>query len=185
MSTVGAIFWYNEVRYQLPTPVPEGYQPIKNGTPINLPTALVSKTGKPVFLHFFNPDCPCSRFNIKQFNALVKQYGSQVDFRIIAVTKKTYTADEIREKFQPDIPVSFDQSLAALCGVYSTPQVALLDAAHRLYYRGNYNRSRYCTDERTSYARIAIDGVLQNNNHLSFNKYALVSYGCSLPGCPK
>jgi len=185
VGIVGAIFWYNEIQYQLPTPIPEGYHAIKHGAQINIPATLATKTGKPLFLHFFNPDCPCSRFNIRQFKALVERYGNQVDFKIVAVTRRNYTADDIRKKFDLAIPVTFDQGLAALCGVYSTPQVALLDAGWHLYYRGNYNRSRYCTDERTSYARMAIEGALQKNNGLQFNKYALVSYGCSLPGCKK
>jgi hypothetical protein len=183
LTVIGTIFWYNELRYQLPTPVPEGYKPVKQGTFIHLPDSLKGNNGKPVFLHFFNPDCPCSRFNIQQFKTLVKNYGKGVDFKIIVVSKYKFTAQEIRKKFDLDIPVTFDNGIATLCGVYSTPQVALIDTKGQLYYRGNYNRSRYCTDERTSYANIAVNGLLKQQRQLVFDKLALTSYGCSLPGC--
>ncbi|MBL4676212.1 MAG: redoxin domain-containing protein [Mucilaginibacter sp.] len=180
---IGTLFWYNELRYQLPTPLPANYTSVKRGTLIQLPDNLKHKNGKPLFLHFFNPDCPCSRFNINQFKALVNQYGKRVDFKIIAVTKYKYTAEDIRKKFDLNIPVIFDNGISTLCGVYSTPQVALLDEHGKLYYRGNYNKSRYCTDERTSYATIALNGVIKNQRRLLFDKLALTSYGCSLPGC--
>lgn len=183
VAAVAAIFWYNELQYQLPTPVPKGYQAKEIGSHIKLPVTFAGHTGKPLFLHFFNPDCPCSRFNIQQFKTIVQRYGHLVDFKIVAVTQKDYTAKEIQQKFNLALPVTFDQGLADLCGVYSTPQAALLDANHQLYFRGNYNRSRYCADERTSYARIAIDGLLAKNTQIKFNKFALVSYGCTLPGC--
>jgi hypothetical protein len=184
-SAVSALFWYNEWRYHLPTPVPLNYRPIAAGTPIKLNASLDKDHSKPIFLHFFNPDCPCSRFNISSFKSLVKQYSRQVNFFVVVMNNDHYTARQIQDKFDLDIPVLFDASLAKACGVYSTPQAALLDAAHKLYYRGNYNRSRYCTDEKTSYAKIAITGLLHDHARLLFDRLALRAYGCSLPNCSK
>ncbi len=180
---VGALFWYNELQYQLPTPIPENYKVVNPGEAVKLSSGLKTDKTKPVFLHFFNPACPCSRFNIKLFKALVAQYGQQVNFAIVVISDKKYTAQEIRSKFDLDIPVTFDQSLAPACGVYSTPQVALIDAKGKLYYRGNYNVSRYCTDGKTNYAQQAINGLLNNNNKILFSKLALTSYGCRLANC--
>jgi len=184
-SAVGALFWYNELVYHLPTPIPENYKAVNNGTVIKLNVALNANRGKPLFLHFFNPDCPCSRFNITNFKSLVKQYGSQVNFVVVVMNNKRYTAKAIQDKFDLDIPVLFDASLAGACGVYSTPQAVLLDAQHTLYYRGNYNQSRYCTDEKTSYAKIALTGLLHDHSRLVFSPLALRAYGCSLPNCKK
>ncbi|MES2377456.1 MAG: thioredoxin fold domain-containing protein [Bacteroidota bacterium] len=184
-SAVGALFWYNELVYHLPTPIPENYKAVNDGTVIPLSNALNSKRGKPLFLHFFNPDCPCSRFNITTFKSLVKQYGRQVNFVVVVMNNDAYTAKAIQDKFDLDIPVLFDSSLAKVCGVYSTPQAVLLDAQHTLYYRGNYNQSRYCTDEKTSYAKIALAGLLRDHARLVFSRLALQAYGCSLPDCKK
>lgn len=182
LSGMVALFWYNDWRYQLPTPVPKNYKAVSTGKLIPLNTQF-SNNRKPVFLHFFNPDCPCSRFNIAQFKSLVKEYSGEVDFMVVVMSPKTFTAESIRDKFDLDIPVSFDPALATACGVYSTPQAALLDSRHRLYYRGNYNSSRYCTDEKTSYAKIALRGLLLKQTEVVFSPLALKSYGCSLPDC--
>ncbi len=180
------LFWLNEWRYSLPTPLPANYMQVSKGTYINLNQEPAFAGKGPVFLHFFNPDCPCSRFNINHFKELVNKYGSDVNFAIVVMTKnKNYTATYIKEKFGLDVKVLSDTSLAGKCGVYSTPQAVLLDGDHRLYYRGNYNRSRYCTNSKTSYARMAIDSLLNSAASPFFDKYALTAYGCSLPNCKK
>lgn len=183
LSAIGTLFWYNDWVYQLPTPVPDHYTKAPIGKQISLKGNMGNDTGKPVFLHFFNPDCPCSRFNIKQVNALMKEYGEKVDFRIVVMSDRPVTIEAIKRKFQLNIPISFDASLADECGVYSTPQAALLDKKHNLYYRGNYNVSRYCTDEKTNFAKIALEGLLNQKDNLMFSSLALQAYGCSLPGC--
>jgi hypothetical protein len=187
---IAFLFWRNEWIYNLPTPVPEKYQPVDRGATIELPATLKSaaalKSGpKPLFLHFFNPDCPCSRFNMTYFRTLVKQYGDQVDFAIVVLNNKDYTEDEVQRKYELRIPVLFDSSIAVRCGVYSTPQAVILDADRKLYYRGNYNRSRYCTDTKSNYAQQALDGLLRKRIDLRFDRLALTAYGCRLPNCKK
>ena len=115
----------------------------------------------------------------------MRQYGGQVKFVIVVMNNKYYTAKAIQEKFDLDVPVLFDAEIATSCGVYSTPQAVLLDREHKLYYRGNYNSSRYCTDEKTSYAKIAIAGLLHDHARLIFSQLALRAYGCRLPNCTK
>jgi len=184
ITIVGVFFWYNEGIYQLPTPVPSDYHPVAEGTRILLKGALANYQGKPLFLHFFNPDCPCSRFNLRNFKALAARYRGRVQFVIIAVTKKKDTPIAIKKKFDLEIPVITDDAIAATCGVYSTPQAVLLDGQGRLYYRGNYNSSRYCTDERTAYANLALISFL-NKQKLKPGRLALTAYGCRLPECDR
>ena len=184
---IGMLFWYNEWKYSLPTPIPEKYHAIKPMEHVELAGRFTpEKEGQPVFLHFFNPDCPCSRFNVPHFKSLVSEYGNKVNFAIVVLTKdKSYTAEKIQKKFGLTVPVLFDSSLAASCGVYSTPQAVLLGSDQALYYRGNYNRSRYCTDKTSNYAQMAIDSLLANKKNPVFNPFALKAYGCSLPTCKK
>ena len=185
-SFVGFLFWYNEWRYSLPTPVPETYQAVEIKEHIDLGGKLIAGNKEPLFLHFFNPDCPCSRFNIEHFKSLVTAYANRVSFAVVVMTKdKSYTAASIRGKFGITVPVLFDTSIARICGVYSTPQAVLLDKNHSLYYRGNYNRSRYCTDKKSNYAQMAIDSLVAGRHQASYNQYALKAYGCSLPTCTK
>ena len=181
---IAGVFWRNEYVYSLPTPVPEGYSKVAFGETVGL-NGKIETHGKPVFLHFFNPGCPCSKFNIPQFKSIVKKYNDKIDFAIVVLSKeKKYSASDISDKFNLNIPVYFDQDIAKKCGVYSTPQ-AVLVVDDKLYYRGNYNKSRYCTAKNSNYAEMAIDSLLENISAPSFNQYALVSYGCTLPNCKK
>jgi len=180
---MACIFWYTDWKYSLPTPVPKQYHPVGTGTFVDLSGKLPISGDKPVFLHFFNPDCPCSRFNIPNFKSLVRKYGEKISFAIVVLNNKNYTAKEIQDKFDIDVPVSFDSTIAAACGVYSTPQAVLLNASRDLYYRGNYNKNRYCTDTRSNYAQMAIDSLFGNVYRPAFASFALRAYGCQLPVC--
>ena len=181
-AAMGAVFWKHELKYQLPTPVPANYKNVPIGTSLD---RSVLPPGSVYFLHFYNPDCPCSRFNIPHFKSLVNQFGDKITFAIVPVTRKELTARDILKKFDLDIPVIFDTALMTACGVYSTPQAVLLDTNRQLYFRGNYNRTRYCTDTKTEYARMAINKLLQNNAAIIFDQFALKAYGCQLPKCAK
>jgi hypothetical protein len=181
---IAALFWHNEWVYSLPTPVPRDYKTVEKGNRIAMPVIHANNT-LPVFLHFFNPDCPCSRFNMPHFRSLVKQYSNQVNFAIVVMSDEGYTEEDIQERFRLRIPVLFDTTLADRCGVYSTPQAVILTENRELFYRGNYNKSRYCTDKKSNYAQIALDSLLANHRDPRFNHFALQAYGCELPACTK
>jgi len=183
------LFWYSEWQYNLPTPVPEQYKTVKAKEHIDI-SSVSSKIrqmeNKPVFIHFFNPDCPCSKFNMPHFKTLATTYAGEINFAVVVMTNnKDYTEAGIRKKYGISMPVLFDTALASTCGVYSTPQAVLLNIDQSLYYRGNYNRSRYCTDKKSNYAEMAIDSLLASKREPAFNKFALTAYGCSLPVCTK
>ncbi len=185
-SGIAMLFWFNEYRYSLPTPVPENYAVVHVGSVIDLEGKIKQARSKPLFIHFFNPSCPCSRFNIPHFRSLVKQFGSSVNFMIVVLSNHaSYTESEIQNKFELTIPVLFDKSIAVSCGVYSTPQAAILDADHKLYYRGNYNKSRYCTNPNSDFAKMALDSLVKKNSAPTFSALATLAYGCQLPACKK
>ncbi|MBS1625173.1 MAG: redoxin domain-containing protein [Bacteroidetes bacterium] len=186
LAAICTIFWHQEWKYSLPTPVPIGYRAVQPGQHISLEGKLISDAGKPLFIHFFNPECPCSRFNAPHFNALVRKYGDKINFAVVLInTTKLHDPQEVRAKYDFAVPVLTDSSIAIACGVYSTPQAALINADGTLYYRGNYNRTRYCTDTRSDYARMALDSMLLHIAHPTFNQFALTAYGCQLPYCTR
>ena len=183
-GAIAGIFWHNEYVYSLPTPVPPNYHKVMPGDAIDL-RGKIAIGQKPLFLHFFNPACPCSRFNIPHFKTLAKKYADDLSFAVVVLSKeKKYSVEDIQDKFGIKVPVYFDETIAKSCGVYSTPQAAIISNG-KLYYRGNYNKSRYCTEKNSNYAEMAIDSLLNQNAHPSFSQYALVSYGCTLPNCKK
>ncbi|UKJ07897.1 TlpA family protein disulfide reductase [Solitalea lacus] len=181
---IAAIFWYNEWVYNLPTPIPANYHSVDVGERVALNKKITNQEEKPLFLHFYNPECPCSRFNVSHFKSLVQQYGDKVAFAIVVMREdEDYTKEEILSSFGLDLPVYFDNAIAKTCGVYSTPQAVILDADQKLYYRGNYNITRYCTNKKTAFAQLALDSLLNNNSKPVFDELALKAYGCQIPKC--
>lgn len=177
-------FWYSEWQYSLPTPIPSAYHVVNAREHISMANKFSYPKDKPVFLHFFNPDCPCSRFNMPHFKSLADMYADKISFAVVVMTANAdHTEKSIRKKYSLDMPVLFDTTLATTCGVYSTPQAVLLNTDQALYYRGNYNKTRYCTDKKSNYAQMAIDSLLARRAEPVFSQYALTAYGCSLPKC--
>jgi hypothetical protein len=122
---------------------------------------------------------------MEHVRSLTNTYKDRVDFVLVVLSSKKYTEAEIKKRFNLDLPVISDSSVAASCGVYSTPQAAILTTDRKLYYRGNYNRSRYCTDKKTNYAQNALEHLLARNFQQTFDPMATTAYGCALPSCTK
>lgn len=183
LSIVAGLFWYNDWVYQLPTPVPANYREVPTGTTVSLVNDVNVTSDKPLFLHFYNPDCPCSKFNRSHFRSLVQTYGESVHFAVVVMTDKKYSEEYIQEKIGLNVPVYFDKTIADRCGVYSTPQAAIIDVDQKLFYRGNYNSSRYCSDEKTAYAKNALAGLLASKSLPELDAKALTAYGCTIPVC--
>jgi hypothetical protein len=190
LAALLALFWYQDWRYSLPTPRPALFDPPVIGSTLVLPETLRAllppAEKRPVLLHFINPACPCSRFNLEHVRKLQQQFAHQVD--IVAVTEgsnpDTLLAQFTRLDWNVSVVCDTNRSLAKLAGVYATPQAVILDPDGRLFYRGNYNTSRYCVAEQTQFVRIALESLLrESTNPLLQSAQATQAYGCALPVC--
>jgi hypothetical protein len=180
-SGIGLIFWYQEAQYLLPTPVPKNYRVILPNEIIRFDSALIPQQyDKPRLLHFFSPECPCSRFNLKHFLSLNKKYGSAFDFYVVIAKKEDVTSAKYMVEGSVPIIVDKDEKLAKACGVFSTPQAAIIQRDNALYFRGNYNRSRYCTDANSNFVQMALDSLIAHKGPPHFIELATQSYGCSI-----
>lgn len=180
LLSIGKIFWEEELKYTRPTPVPEEYVPVPVSQVIDVDMLSFQKSNKPKHLHFYNPECPCSRFNLSHFTSLVAKYKDAIDFQLVIPSEEHL--EEVAAEFNYTIPVIADEGdiLANACGVYSTPQAVLIDTNGQLYYRGNYNKSRYCTEVSTNYAQLAIDSLLADKPAPSLGALATTAFGCEL-----
>lgn len=172
------LLWFADWQYSLPTPRPASLVEVPLGTPFHLARLGVNHApGQPLFLYFFNPDCPCSRFSVDHVRNLARRHP--VRFLAIIPVNSTTAYNRLNLK----IPSQEDPggNLARSFGLYSTPQSALLDGQHRLYYRGNFNTSRYCVEPATEFARIAIEHLLGHQPLPAFPKSATTAYGCPYP----
>jgi hypothetical protein len=185
LTAIGGVFWLQDWRYSLPTPRPEGWRAVAVGTRVALPSEVEAlrqaRPGAPVLLHFFNPDCPCSRFNLDHVRQLIQAHGGEAIFVAVLRDGPAGTLKRKFEALELGIPAVLDAGLSDALGVYSTPQAVVLDGAGRLYYAGNYNLTRYCRDRETEFARLALEGVRAGAPPPSFESAATVAYGCPLP----
>src|SRR5688500_8193202 len=180
-SGIASIFWYQEIQYLLPTPVPKDYRVVLPNEIIEFDSALLPKQyEKPKLLHFFSPECPCSRFNLKHFLSLKKKYSDEVEFYVVIANKAHVTSAKYMVEKDIKIVVDKDEKLAKACGVYSTPQAALIQQDNKLYFRGNYNRSRYCVDKNSNFVQMALDSLIAHKGAPHFIELATQSYGCSI-----
>ena len=179
MATISYLFYHQEIQYWLPTPVPGDYQAVPFGTEVNL---KFLQKGRKKFIHFYNPNCPCSRFNLQSYKSLLRNYHQDFDcYAIVQNTVEGVSGSNVDFLKELDVQLIADQDkkIAKQCGVYATPQIVLLDENNQVYFRGNYNKSRYCTQPATNYAKIAIDSML-SESYFVFPTSALKAYGCDL-----
>lgn len=181
------LFWYQDWQYALPTPRPRHLiQPVE-GTTLRHASSLAAlvndEDARPLYLHFFNPECPCSRFNLDHVRRLVTLFSSHV--RILAIVEGENSRQALQSFRETHLPVEAyfdkDAGIAKACGVYSTPQAVLLSREGKLYYRGNYNAGRYCNDPETEFARRALEALVAGRPLPNFPSVASHAYGCQLP----
>lgn len=179
---VGYTFWQQEYKFTLPTPVPNDIVVINKGDSVQIP--LISKGNESVYFHFFNYDCPCSRFNIKEFESLVNRFDDEVKFYAVLQTNddNQRAIEKFKSKYNLGIPVIDDPNglIAKSLGVYSTPQ-AVIVKNEKLFYKGNYNKARFCLSRNTKFAELALTAMLNGEEPPVFPSVAEIAYGCELP----
>jgi hypothetical protein len=176
-SGIIAVFWYEDMRYSLPASIPVNYQPVAVGATVTLPASM--PVGKSYFLHFYNTDCPCSRFNARHIQTLIGQYSDSLSIIVVVDSKKSER--NAKKEFGNTTTIMIDDgTVAKNCGVYSTPQAVIVDKKGALYYRGNYNSSRFCTTRATNFAELSLIALINNQPPPLFGIDATQSYGCEL-----
>lgn len=157
LALIGFAFYYQDWQYSLPAQKPAAFRTVPIGT-----TVLPAKASGPAILyHFSGTGCPCSAFVVPQVRALAQKHKGRL--------KVVFVEEDLGEEPEglPDELEGFAEyrrdkggKLAKELGVYATPVGALVGADGKVYFTGNYNRSRYCQDPRTEYMRIAIDSLM-------------------------
>lgn len=185
-SAAARAFWVIDLRYSQPTPVPATHIDVSRGERVVLPAELdrfVRSFSGPTLFHVFNPDCPCSRFNLEHVLSIARTFEGRVRFVAIlqgedeSRSRESFAARGTGFASFPDP----DGAIAESLGVYSTPQAAIVDDSTRLVWRGNYNSTRFCRDEASEYARIALESILAHQPVPDFGAVATTAYGCELP----
>lgn len=176
------IFWQYEVKYALPTPVPMDLKEVCIGEKVAFEPFIVQGE-KPMLVHFFNPNCPCSRFNIKEFFDLKKVYGGDVDLAIVLESELEEDVAHFKKTYGTDMDVQLDKggAISDVFGIYSTPQAVILDNDGVIFYKGNYNKARFCTNKDSRFVDEALQNLIAGKPLPVFTEKATIAYGCTLP----
>lgn len=183
-----AFMWVQDGRYGQPTLRPRGLVEPSIGETLPWPEELATSLipGRPALLHFFNPDCPCSRFNLDHVRELSSHYGARISLILVIQSDRppgaTHPVEGLSAPFVHDV----HGSIADLAGVYATPTAVVLDRSHRVSYVGNYTLTRYCADPAAQPARRALETVLGTQGDLAGSAEwepidAPTPFGCPLP----
>lgn len=186
LAMVGLSFWRLDLRYALPTPIPSAYTVVGPGDVVALPSELASRelrSGRPTLLHFYNPECPCSRFNLDHVRELATRHADTARFVAVLECEPDEAPDVLES-----LRAHFDQAvfdpdgrIAAAVGVYSTPQAAIVTSDNKLFWRGNYNTSRYCANRESEFARLALERACAGESAPHPDERAQKAWGCPLP----
>lgn len=182
-GTVWGIFINFEKQYDEPTPIPNNYKEVPLLSSVSLP--FLESNKKPTLIHFFNPNCTCSKFNFEHFKFLSRKYESTINF-VVAIHLKedeSYDLNSIKNEFGSTVQVINDSSkeIAEQLGVYATPQAVIINENSQVYYRGNYNKARFCTSKPTNFVELSLMAVLNKQELPIFDEKATIPYGCALP----
>lgn len=175
--SIGFLFWKQELQYLLPTPIPQNYKNIPLGEEVDFAFQNQLNPSKSTLVHFYNPTCPCSKFNLTHYEELYEKYHEQLNFVFVFHTKEERINKEEQLSIEKQVEAISDLTLydgqkviAKQCGVYSTPQAVVLRSNKKLFYRGNYNKNRYCTAPNTKFTQQAIEALINKKHCLTFQK---------------
>lgn len=182
LCLIASIFWRQEFQYTLPTKAPRDLKRVSLGDSVEI---NLSKNQRDIFIHFYNYDCPCSRFNIKEFQSLVRKFSDKVHFVAVLQTpdnNNKKTTERFKSKYDLGIETIVDANgtIAKELGIYSTPQAVIIKN-HKIFYKGNYNKARFCLTQNTQFAKMALTALVNDEEPPIFPEIATMAYGCELP----
>jgi hypothetical protein len=117
---------------------------------------------------------------VQHLRSLIGTYSDSVAIAVVISSDEEMPRAKRAFGERVTIIADTDGSIARACGVYSTPQAAIVDHDRNLYYRGNYNISRYCSSRATNFAELSLIALLNKQLPPQFGLMATESYGCSL-----
>lgn len=129
-------------------------------------------------VHFYNPGCPCNKFNERHVRDLIAQYGRQGVRFIVMVSADLATDQEqalqqARQVFND--PAVIDVQLAKEIRPPSSPAVAILDAQDQLAYFGPYSIGATCSVQNGAYVETTLDKLFHGIPTRQLNTLAV---GC-------
>ena len=145
-----------------------------------------SKNLKPISLvHFWNPDCPCSRFNEVHVKKIMSDYADKnIQFTIVVsgnndemreqrklLAQKVFTGKAVKD-IRSDWPMGK--------GPVSSPAVGVINSDGELVYFGPYSLGARCAPDQGQFVEKTLDR-LNKQKALSKKQLNTLAVGCFCP----
>jgi hypothetical protein len=140
-------------------------------------TADADRQNMATVIHFWDPACPCSRFNERHVRDIVSGYRDRgIRFVVIARAGHGLTHDALATRARAafgDAVQLMDAPTGTLTDLTpSSPATAILDAEGELAYFGPYSTGALCTSTTGVFAERVLDQLLLGHNPQQWNTWA-------------
>ena len=115
----------------------------------SLIATLPSKLNTSYFLHFWQPDCSCNRFNRSHVNDIAAKYREK-DFQLITIVRPhpDYNNQQLinmaKDEFDSIVLIDKSQQFSGKARIPAAPAAAVIDKQGKLAYFGPYSDSTFC-----------------------------------------
>lgn len=132
----------------------------------------------PTVLHFWDPDCPCSRFNQSHVRQLAEHYRA-AGVRFLVLDRRTAAPldpQRLEASFGPDVAAFAGRELVAgELAIPASPAAAVFDGTGRLAYFGPYSEGAACLAGNGDFVERTLDKLLAGERPREMNTTA---FGC-------
>jgi hypothetical protein len=183
LAAMAYAFWYVQGRFVQPF-YPEFVNEVWDADPSGFGAAFAALVrdadaaapGRATVYHFWDPDCPCTRFNTPHVRELVEQYSaSGVEFVVVPAPGVRYDTAAIETRFGAGVR-ALDASLITQVAVPSSPAAVLVSSDRDIAYFGPYSSGAFCGGENGRYVEDALERSLAGNPAAPLDVFAAGCY---------
>lgn len=141
-------------------------------TLVNVRPLPSEHTGR--LVHFWNPECRCSRFSQDHEKEIMTIYGEQgIDF-VVAVPDQSLVAQALETFPKASSAVVINQ-----INGFSSPSALVFDAQDTLVYFGPYSEGAFCASSDNTPAELILNDVVSHETVTPWLN--LSAFGCYCP----
>jgi hypothetical protein len=137
-------------------------------------------------VHFWDPDCPCSRFNEVHVKKIIADYkGQNVEFTVVVrgQTQEVRTERKLQaQQVFNDVAVKeVISDWPVDKGPPSSPAVGVMNNDGELVYFGPYSLGARCTQDKGQFVEKVLDGLSTKKTSINKKQLNTLAVGCFCP----
>lgn len=145
------------------------------------------ESSKPIsVVHFWDPDCPCSRFNEVHFKKIISDYADKnVHFSIVVSgsneTVRNQRKEQARKIFNHAAVKKVHSDWSMQKGPPSSPAVGVINRNGELVYFGPYSLGARCAPDENKFVETVLDGLDTSKKSATKKQLNTLAVGCFCP----